>query len=213
MHFTQNLLYYLPSPAGQSIRPGWNPETGFPGEIWQHILEILCKSRSALALLAFQRTIRTWTYEDIDLLVDDVRDAPKDVNLIRNVQFIPGNWGDKSTRSTVALSVAPLRLTGQRALRRVDLLIVGEFITDPTIEAYFHPRSCPLYGRAFPNTTQIEFKGFQFDSFMEFAFLVTSFPALTSLELQRFHEGFMAEYIRARISHRADCGAVAVGRE
>ena len=52
------------------------------------------------------------------------------------------------------------------------------------LEPHFHPRSCPLYGRAFPNTTQLEINEFQFDSFMEFAFLVTSFPSLTSLRLK-----------------------------
>ncbi|KAJ3484858.1 hypothetical protein NLI96_g5348 [Meripilus lineatus] len=201
-HFAQNLLYYLPSPAGQSIRPRWNLETGFPGEIWQPILEILCKSRSALALLAcaltctylrkpaqqlinrlLWRTIRAWTYEDIDLLVEDVCNAPRDVTLVRQVQFIPEERDDKSAGSAVALSVAPLRLAGQRALRRVDFLSLGNALSDPTIRAHFHPRSCPLYGHAFPNTTQIEFNRFQFDSFMEFVFLVTSFPALTSLKL------------------------------
>ncbi|KAJ3484862.1 hypothetical protein NLI96_g5352 [Meripilus lineatus] len=202
-HFAQNLLYYLPSPAGQSIRPGSNPDTGFPGEIWQPILEILYERGSVVALLAcaltcrylrepaqslidsfFGYTIRTWTYEDIDRIVQCVDDSPGSANLFRKVQFIPKKRGDKSAGSAVALSVAPLRLAGQRALRRVDSLSLGRSMYDPTIEAYFHPRSCPLYGRAFPDTTQIEFNEFQFDSFMEFAFLVTSFPALTSLKLK-----------------------------
>ncbi|KAJ3484859.1 hypothetical protein NLI96_g5349 [Meripilus lineatus] len=208
-HFAQNLLYYAPSPAGQSIRPGWSPETGLPMDIWLSILGILCKWRSVAALLAcaltcrylrwpaqrlvqslFSETIRTWTYEDIDRIVQCVDDSPGSAQVFRGVKFISEEWDDKSAGSAIALSVAPLRLAGQRALRRVDSLSLGEVGSDSMIEAHFHPRSCPLYGRAFPNTTQIEFNHFQFDSFMEFAFLVTSFPALTSLKLLRSQGDF-----------------------
>ncbi|KAJ3477405.1 hypothetical protein NLI96_g10484 [Meripilus lineatus] len=201
-HYTPPLLYYAPAPAGQYIQPGWNPELGFPLELWEKILDILFKSRSALALLACaltcrdlrwpaqlminrlkMRQIRSWMYEDIDGLVEDVRDAPRDAKRITTVEFVPEKRDDKSPGSAVALSVAPLRLAGQRALTKMCSLGFGYPGAGREIEAHFHPRSCPLYGRAFPNVTWIGLINFQFPSFMDFAFFVTSFPALTSLTI------------------------------
>ncbi|KAJ3475409.1 hypothetical protein NLI96_g11854 [Meripilus lineatus] len=126
------------------------------------------------------RLIRSWMYEDIDWLADDVHDAPKDVKRINQVSFTPKR-GLKSAGSAVALSVAPLRLAGQHTLTNLHQLKFGDLhgITEPE----FHPLSCPLYGRAFPDVTHIQFYQFHFPSFIDFAFFVTSFPSLTSLKL------------------------------
>lgn len=127
------------------------------------------------------RRIRSWVYEDIDQLVKDVRDTPRDAKRITEVRFLPEERDDKSAGSAVALSVAPLRLAGQRVLTNMrSLELFGNAMPEP----HFHPLVCPLYGRAFPHVTLLRFGGFQFPSFMDFAFFVASFPALTSLHLQ-----------------------------
>ena len=127
------------------------------------------------------RIIRLSMYEDIDQLVEDVRDAPRDAKRFEAVSFLLCRWDDKSPGPVVALSVAPLRLAGQRALTKMRSLDFGDIMAE--IEAHFHPRSCPLYGRAFPHVTRIVLRKIQFPSFMDFAFFVTSFPALTSLTI------------------------------
>ncbi|KAJ3474759.1 hypothetical protein NLI96_g12270 [Meripilus lineatus] len=205
-HVIPNLLYYAPVLTGQYIQPGWNPETGLPMELWLKILDILFRSRSANTLLACAMTcrylhgpaqdmiedlntrrIRSWVYEDIDQLVKDVRDTPRDAKRITEVRFLPEERDDKSAGSAVALSVAPLRLAGQRVLTNMrSLELFGNAMPEP----HFHPLVCPLYGRAFPHVTLLRFGGFQFPSFMDFAFFVASFPALTSLHLQ-FAEIFL----------------------
>ncbi|KAJ3477409.1 hypothetical protein NLI96_g10483 [Meripilus lineatus] len=130
-HYTPPLLYYAPAPAGQYIQPGWNPETGLPREVWLHVFFILWERRNAITLLACaltcrylrqpaqdrinnlnRRQIRSWMYEDIDQLVEDVRDAPGDAKSIEGVMFVQNKRDGKSPGSPVALSVAPLRLAG-----------------------------------------------------------------------------------------------------
>ncbi|KAJ3490767.1 hypothetical protein NLI96_g1189 [Meripilus lineatus] len=125
-HFIPNLPYYAPAPAGQFIQPGWSPETGLPREVWLNIFYILRQRRSAITLLAcaltcrylrgpaqvmintlYMRWIRSWMYEDVDQLVEDVRNAPRDAKLITSIFFIPDRT---SAKSAVALSVVPLRL-------------------------------------------------------------------------------------------------------
>ncbi|KAJ3490766.1 hypothetical protein NLI96_g1188 [Meripilus lineatus] len=125
-HFIPNLPYYAPAPAGQFIQPGWSPETGLPREVWLNIFDILYRRRSAFTLLACAltcrylrepaqgminrlrwRTIRSWMYEDVDQLVEHVRNAPRDAKRIIRISFKSNRT---SAKSAVALSVVPLRL-------------------------------------------------------------------------------------------------------
>lgn len=196
------LSCYTSSSGRHSIHPGWSPETGLPMEIWIEVFNILYQSHSATTLLAcaltcsylrgpaqslltslFCRLIRSWTYEDIDAFVDDVRTAPRDVKLVSKVMFVPKDLkrGDIPPQSSVALSVAPVRLAGQRILTNIRILELREH-SYPT-GSHFHPLSCPLYGRAFPNVTHLFIGRFQFPSFIDFAFFVTSFRALTFINV------------------------------
>lgn len=131
------------------------------------------------------RSLRMWMYEDIDRLAEDIRNAPRDVKLIKQVSFQADVRDGESAGSTVALSAVPLRLAGQRGLKNVDTLELGDLrLAHCGIETHFHSYSCPLYGRAFPNVVRIQLNAFQFPSFIDFAFFVTSFPALTTLQLE-----------------------------
>ena len=200
-HIASNLPHYYADPARHSIRPGWSPETGLPREIWLHVIDILFRNHSATALLACALTckylhapaqelitrlnwrgIRSWIYDDIDQFVDDVRRTPRDAKLVTELEFFPEGRDDESVGSheVLALSIAPLRLAGQRTLKNLKIL---NFESKSAILCHFHPRSCPLYGRAFPTVTKITMASFQFPSFMDFAFFVASFPALASLTL------------------------------
>ncbi|KAJ3475566.1 hypothetical protein NLI96_g11757 [Meripilus lineatus] len=175
-NFTPNILYYAPGcPTDRFIQPGWSPDFGLPWDLWLKILDILHKSCSAFALLSCAltcrhlrepaqrmidalntRRIRSWMHEDIDKLADDVRNTPRDAKRITKVLFDPEIRDDTSRGPAVAISVAPLRLAGQRVLTNMSTLEIGEFVpNNGMIEVYFHSRSCPLYGRAFPHVTQI----------------------------------------------------------
>ncbi|KAJ3481527.1 hypothetical protein NLI96_g7595 [Meripilus lineatus] len=201
--FVPSLPYYLAAPAGRAIQPGRSAETGLPMDVWLHVLDILSGDHSSIALLAcastcrylywpaqriinrlIWRRIRSWTYEDVDQIVAEIRTAPKDAKRITNITFeTESGANDESQRSTVALSVVPLRMTGQRALTNLCNLEFGN-VASREIEPHFHPHSYPLYGRALSNVSQIVLNQIQFPSFIDFAFFVTSFPALVSLTLR-----------------------------
>ncbi|KAJ3481530.1 hypothetical protein NLI96_g7596 [Meripilus lineatus] len=165
-HYMPPLLYYAPAPAGQYIQPGWNPDTGLPVDVWLHLLNILYERRNTIALVACAltcryllrhaqrminnlniREIRSWMYEDIDRLVEDVRDTPRDVKNITSVEFVPEERDDKSPGSAVALSVAPLRLAVLRhcsgSLQEAEIFLAsevrrsqGDFVRDSWLDAF-----------------------------------------------------------------------------
>lgn len=194
-HSVPSLPYYTAGTTGQSMRPGWSPETGLPRELWLQALLILFKTRRALTLLACALTckflrepaqefitalskpnINLGSYEDIDRFVEGIRVAPEDAKCIASLSFLSTNH--TSSKPADALSTAPLRLAGQHALVNLRTF----YMVFP-FEAHFHPRSFPLYGRAFPHVTTINLINFQFPSFVDFTFFVTSFPSLTSLSI------------------------------
>ncbi|KAJ3480039.1 hypothetical protein NLI96_g8639 [Meripilus lineatus] len=132
-HFMPILSHDAPVPNLRSVRPGWSPETGLPRDVWLEVLDILYECHRVTALMACggtckflreqardrllrlrERVIRSWRYEDIDKLVEDIHDAPRDAKHITSILFMSQKRDTKFASPAVALSAAPVRLADLR---------------------------------------------------------------------------------------------------
>ncbi|KAJ3474783.1 hypothetical protein NLI96_g12257 [Meripilus lineatus] len=117
-------------------------------------------------------SIDATNYDDLDNLVEVLRTSPQ---LGRSIKTF--NVGGESRESIpVVLSVLPIRLSSLLiSLRELKF----EWFT---VESQPYPSRWSLYGRAFPNLTKLELSFIRFPSLKDFVALITSFPALTTLD-------------------------------
>lgn len=172
----------------------FKPGMGLPIELWIYIISFL--AWDPLSLLACALTckrlhspadymlgkfnnlqIDPTKYIDIDRLVEEVTILPRNAKCIHYLGV--GQWFENSSESppAIALSVIPRRLPGR--IFKLSLLDIS-FIDNKT---HCHPSTWALYGRVFRTVTNLTLRLVEFPSFMDFAYLITSFPVLTGLSL------------------------------
>lgn len=198
---TQSTVVFTPAVAntihGDAVRLVDLPGMGLPIELWFHTISLL--ARDAMSLLScastcrylrdpaqrlidksHKRTIDPAGYDDLDELVQEIRNSPGHAKAIHHL-FVEG----KEESGLVALSAIPTRLSRQlMSLRQLSLMDSG-FNTNYQL----HPSTWMLYGRAFPSVTNLELAFVHFDSFNNFADLITSFPVLHILRVRYLRLG------------------------
>ncbi|KAJ3483774.1 hypothetical protein NLI96_g6090 [Meripilus lineatus] len=169
------------------------PGMGLPVELWLYIIKLLRRDPITLVACALTcstfrcpaqkqidmhelrfRRIDSTTYRDINDLVEELSGSSKNGRRIHRLAVEGASW---VWSPEVAVSVIPLRLS-RRLSKLSEMHLKG--ITEPMS---YHVSTWRLYGRAFVSVTTLDLHSTIFPSFVDFASLVTSFPALSSLSL------------------------------
>ncbi|KAJ3487602.1 hypothetical protein NLI96_g3433 [Meripilus lineatus] len=165
---------------------------GLPIEIWLYVIDFLARDVVSLLACALtcrlfrypaqslidrlrERTIDANGYDDLNNLAEEILHSPKHRagTVIRSLTVS----GKRNDSNPVVLSVIPIRLS--RMLFSLHKLTFENF----AVSTQPHPSRWSLYGRVFPNVTNLELGFIKFPTFKDFVVFVTSFRALATLRL------------------------------